>query len=194
MHKVIFVPGLGDYNKNLPYLEKLWRKDGIDIEAFDSSWKNKTEIFEEKLARLTKRIDTLSKTGEKISLIGTSAGGSLVINAYGATKTKIHRLITVSARLLEGRKVFPPLSLAASGYPAFKDAVLSSEALLPTFTHTDKEKILTTQSLFWDEIVPISTMSISGVRKIKIPVPFHRYSIAATVTVYRKHLINFIQS
>lgn len=191
MQNVIFVPGLGDKVHFAKLVTKLWKSDEICIFVFDTQWKSK-ETFVKKLARLIRQIDTLSKNDNKISLIGMSAGGSLVINAYAQRKDKIHKLITVSSRLLKGKEAFPSLSLASLGFPSFKESVTRCEVLLASFRLTNKAKLMTTQSLLYDGIVPLSTMTIPGIKNLKIPIPFHSLSIAATLTIYRKQIINFL--
>lgn len=191
MHTVILVPGLGDYNTGLSLIVKLWAKENINIQIHLAPWENKKEDLKKKLERLVKKIDVLSKNGHKVSLIGTSAGGSFVLNAFALKKDKIHKVITVSPRLLKGRRVFPTLSYAAQGYPVFEESVLACEAFIPSLTKKDKEKIMISQSVF-DEIVPFATQQITGARTLKVYIPFHILSIGAAMTISRKTLINFI--
>lgn len=194
MQPVIFVPGLSDATFWATPLQAIWRKNGFDLHIHTVSWKQKEESFEEKLARLIQKIDVLSKNNTKISLIGTSAGGSFAMNAFALRKTKVHKLITISARLQKGNAIIPSLQLAAFGYPAFYQSVITCGENIDNFSKEDKEKMLTIQSLFFDEIVPLTTSRISGIQNMKIPIPFHTPSIIGALTFYRSKIISFLQT
>ncbi len=193
MHQVIFVPGLGDNNLRLTSMLRSWRDEGISVDIHLAPWQKKQESYKAKLSRLLKKIDRITQNNKKVSLIGMSAGGSLVLNAYTLRKDKIHRIITLSSRLLKGAYVFPPLSIAAHGYPAFRDSVLSCEKFLLMLTTKDKRKIMTVHSRFFDEAVPASTASIPGATNLTIPFPFHVIAVGTTLFFYKKILIDFIK-
>ncbi len=191
-HSLIVVPGLGGKN---PYLKKVvnsWNKYGIKSYIHDVDWRDRKESFKTKLKKLVNQIDKLSKKGN-VSLLGTSAGGSAVLNAFSERKSKVHKIINVCGRLRKGINVFPSLDLAAITSPSFKESVLNCETVQKRFNSTDRKKIQTIRSLF-DQSVPISTMTIEGVRNERVFSVEHGLSISLAMTIYSKTIINFLKS
>lgn len=188
---LIIVPGLGGEN---PYLKKVansWSKYGIKTYIHNVNWRDGEKSFKPKLKRLVNQIDELSKKG-RISLLGTSAGGSAVLNAFNERKSKIHKVVNVCGRLRKGVNVFPSLNLATITSPSFKESVLVCEKIQKQLTKKDKAKIQTIQSLF-DQTVPISTMTIEGANNEQIFSIGHGLSISLAMTVYSKNIIRFLK-
>lgn len=81
-HHIIYVPGLGDYKtygQNIAI--QIWRLFGFRPHYFPLFWQD-VAGFKHKLDRLEKFIAGLQKSGDIVSLVGTSAGASAVLNAY----------------------------------------------------------------------------------------------------------------
>ncbi|KKR65079.1 MAG: hypothetical protein UU06_C0029G0001 [Parcubacteria group bacterium GW2011_GWB1_40_5] len=79
-HVAVIVAGLGGL-ENFPTLTSSWAKYGIETVHFKPMWKS-AESFENKLGRFLGFIDLLVSQGKTVSLVGTSAGGSMVVNAF----------------------------------------------------------------------------------------------------------------
>src|SRR6266542_6900779 len=88
VHHVIYVPGLGDH---MPHGQQLvpgyWRLFGVQGHYEPMHWNDKMP-FAPKLERLIARIDELAPDGP-VSLVGSSAGASAVLVAYGARLDKV---------------------------------------------------------------------------------------------------------
>jgi len=126
--------------------------------------------------------------------VGTSAGGSMVINACMKRKIKIHRVINVCGRVKEGDNVFPSLEIAARDFTAFIESVRQCEENLQHISSKDKTKIMTVSPWPFDGIVPMSCIPIVGAVNITLPVPFHMLGIGAALSFFRKPLIAFIKN
>lgn len=185
---VIIVPGLMDRVNGISFLIKNWNKSNVDMFIHAAPWEDK-EHFEPKLKNLVAQIDQLSKT-YKVSLIGVSAGGSMVINAFMQRKNKVKKVINVSGRLRVGG--FPSLKIAAKGRIAFKESVVLCEKYLTLFSQEDCKKIMTISPLF-DGVVPMSAIQVNGALNITIPVIFHSIANIFALTVFKKKLIEFIK-
>lgn len=192
-HTVLLVPGLGDRVPRHQWLTKFWKKEGMEVIIHTAHWNNTNEPFQPKLNRLIRHIDQIAHKNKKLTLIGTSAGGSLVINAFTKRPSKIHRVISVCGRVRKGNHVFPSLELAAKGFPAFTESVIACEKELPRLAKKDKEKIMTVRCSLVDVLVPMSCIQIEGATNMTVPIPFHILGIATALTVWRKKLIAFIQ-
>lgn len=188
-HHVIIVPGLGNRYWFFQWATRDWREKGLTVHFVPMAWE-KGKKLGPKLDKLTQKIDTLARSGN-VSLIGASAGASAVINAFSKRKKKVYKVINICGRLREGTHVFPPLALAALSSAAFKESVLRSERILPTFTKQERKRILTIRPLF-DEIVPGSTVPIPGVLNRRIIAIGHTISIALAITFFAKHILSFL--
>ena len=189
-HYVIVVPGLGDRNKLVSLAVKHWKKYGITPYVHVAPWKKK-EVLSAKLERLVSLVDKLSKKG-KVSLVGISAGGSMVLNAYAKRKQRIRAVINVCGRLKSGDKVFPSLDLASKGNPAFRESVLFCDESRHVLKKSDRKKVLTLRA-WYDEIVPGSTTILKGALNKRMPIVEHNAAIMFALSMYRKQIINFLQ-
>ena len=192
-HTVILVPGLGDRILRHTWFTRQWEKDGIKVVIHTAPWNKTEEKFEPKLDRLLQHIDQLSNPQTNLTLIGTSAGASLVINAFAKRKSKIHKVINVCGRVRKGNSIWLPLIIAAKGHPAFYESVIACENEISKLTTNDKAKIMTVSPWPIDGIVPMSCVPINGATNLSIPVPFHALGIGAALSFFRSHLINFIK-
>lgn len=191
LHKVIIIPGLGDDLTKLRWVTKHWIKYGLEPVLYSIQWRSGDKHFKPKLDKLIKTIDDLTSRGDKVSLLGTSAGGSAVVNAFCARRNKIHKVINVCGRLRKGNGVYPTLDFASRSSLAFKESVLLCEENQKLISDRDSKRILTVRALY-DETVPISTATILGVRNDQIFSIGHVFSIVLSMTFLSKRLVNFL--
>ncbi len=190
---VIIIPGLGDDASKLEWVTKHWDKSlNIVPIVYSMGWKNK-KSFHTILLKLLLLIDKVYKQYKTLSLIGTSAGGSAVINAFCEKKNKIYKVINVCGRLRRGENVFPSLDTASIKSPSFKESVLLCEKNIQNLTSHDKLKILTIRPLF-DEVVPTSCVPISGAENKIIISLEHVVSIILCFTIYVSKIVNFLKT
>ncbi|MDO8429191.1 MAG: hypothetical protein Q7S88_01045 [Candidatus Daviesbacteria bacterium] len=191
-HSVIIIPGLGDRYLSTKLSTVDW-KNRLDLNPYIhlAPWKDDEE-FHFKLKRLTDLIDYLVSQGS-VSLVGISAGWSLVVNAYSQRREDITRLVNVCGRGSAGKNVRPNLTYSAKKSPAFKQSVLAAEKVLPTLSDSDLRKIMTIRGLY-DEAVPLSTIPILGAKNIQIPSLGHVPTITIAMTIARGPMVKFLQS
>lgn len=80
---LIIISGLGDNTTFLRLFTSHWRNDSnvkIHYEKFD--WKDPSISFEKRLQELNEIINYHYSKKQRVSLLGTSAGGSAVINLF----------------------------------------------------------------------------------------------------------------
>ena len=192
-HTAIIVLGLGDDNIYTPILAWRWEQQGIKIAIFQTKWKS-DEDYQSKLNRLENLIDKESQDN-RVSLIGTSAGGSLVINAYAQRKNKINKIITICSRLKKGQtEGFRGFDERTQNYPAFRESVILAEENVATFSKEDRKNIMTVHAWLGDELVPVNTSTIDKAKNIIVPTGEHVISIASSLTIFSRPLIEFIAS
>src|SRR5688572_1167244 len=98
-HYILIVPGLGDHLLMTNLSTKFWKIDDGKLEIWLANWKNDAEGFDSKYARLLKKITQLQKKADHISLIGISAGASLVGNVYIQNPRLINKVVNICGRL-----------------------------------------------------------------------------------------------
>jgi hypothetical protein len=190
-HVVILVPGLSDNYSFSLILIWWWKQQGINLVVFETNWKS-DENYQTKLDRLLNLIDKESENN-RVSLVGTSAGGSLVINTYNQRKDKIHKIITVCSRLRKGKiNGYRGFEKVTKNYPAFKESVIKTEINEKIFSKEDRQKIMTIHALLGDELVPANTTTINQAKNIIVPMGGHMISIASNMTIFSRPLIKFI--
>lgn len=183
-HKVIIVPGLNGDTNNIYRLTRKWpEKYGLNPVMASIDWKD-GEDFEPKLRRLTSLIDRFADQGDTISLVGCSAGGSGVMNAFVERKDVITCVVNNGGFLRPGTaKGLRSFEQRTAFSPAFGESILRFSELEPTLTPEDREKILTVRPLF-DELVPPETVVISGAMNTTVPMLGHVLGLALALVKY----------
>ena len=193
-HFIIFVLGLGDDSRGLGFLSNHWRKHGFTPKIFSFSWRDGKK-FQPKLERLLSLIDNLSQKGRLVSLVGTSAGGSAVLNAFQKRKNQIHRVVNICGRLRTGSTTgFRSFSSKTSSSPAFAESIKLFERREHLLSPADRAKIMTVRPAFGDELVPPDTVGITGSSNITIPSVEHVLSITLSLTLFSKKILCFLNS
>lgn len=192
-HHVIIVPGLNNGVKlrKIFASTKTWDQYGLFVTVHIAPWDD--QDFATKIAALLKKIDTLVAQGHQVSLIGISAGGSLVMNAYLSRKKYIHKVVTICARLRIGSKKFPDIHFAKRFYPAYAESVLFCESGIARLNMRDKKNIMTVRGVI-DELVPVTTMIINDATNICLPIGIHFLVMAYALTIDKKKIINFLKN
>lgn len=189
-HHILYIPGFGDHNSTtqLKILKK-WNKFGVKTHFITINWAD-NEPFEAKLGRVLEQIDELNKPGNKISLVGVSAGGSMAINAYMTRKDKISGVVFICAKLRN------PEGVNASYFrknPAFRKSVFMAGANVDKLTESDKAKMMTIHS-FFDGLIPLRDSQIPSVKNQTLPVLFHVPTIFFATTLFKRTTISFLKT
>lgn len=191
-HVVIVIPGLGDAVQRLSLLTHHWTSYGLTPIVYPLWWYDKKD-FNPKLNALITLIDQYIKNGDKISLVGASAGASAVLNAFIERKDNIHKIIAVCGRLRMGdQRGFRSFLSRTKESQSFAQSVQLFEGREHELTNNDKEKIMTVHALFGDELVPADTATLAGAHNIVVPMFEHVLSIALSLTLFSKPLIEFL--
>ncbi len=192
---VIIVPGLGDDSRKLQWATNHWRRYGLDPIVYSVGWHDGESEFQPKLKRLVDLIDKLSAKHDVVSLVGTSAGGSAVINAFIERRDIIHKVINVCGRLRIGSYTgFRSFEARSATSHSFAQSIQLCESGLESLSNNDKLKIMTVRAMFGDELVPADTTIIKGAYNTQVPTPEHVFSIGMALTVLSKPLIVFLKS
>jgi len=190
-YHVIYLPGVND-QKNAPIQIKAlgkWRKFSLEPHFEYLGW-NQSEPYQEKLNKILKMVDSLTATGQAISIIGVSAGASLAVNLFTERKDKITAVVLICG------KINNPQTLGDNykkQNPALLDCVSASDQNAKALQPQDKQKMLTIRPLF-DGTVAKSDSVIAGVKNQNILSLLHAPSIYLALTLYKRFTINFLKS
>src|SRR3989344_8807022 len=190
-HHLVVIPCLCGRNLLFDRAVNAWSRFGFIPHPYEMTWKD-NKGFSPKLARLLKTVDDLQINDSIVSLVGTSAGGSMALNAFYERQDSIHRVINVCGRLRSGVNVFPTLDQAAKSSPSFKESVLRCEDKESDLSVQARGKIMTIRALL-DEVVPTSTSTIQGARNLQIYSVEHMFSIAVAMTICARPMVEFLK-
>lgn len=191
VHHVIYVPGLDDSRKGYELLINRWKIYSIMPHVYRVGWTDGEENFEPKLKKLVIEINNLIKQKQTVSLVGGSAGGSAVMNAF-LKQPKINAVVSICGRLKTGENVSPSLEWAARNSPAFKSSVLMFEKKEPSMKKEQRDKVLTLSPL-WDEIVPRTTIPLQGATNKTLPSFEHVITGFLGMTLFSPIVLGFIK-
>lgn len=190
-HHIIFVPGL---NGSKPLFDKAaesWGRFGFIPHSHQMVWKD-NKHFKPKLKNLLGEIDKLLGKDGVVSLVGTSAGGSMALNAFYERQRSIHKVVSICGRLRAGQNVCPTLKWAARESVSLQESVNLCEKNQAKLTPLSLKKVMTLHPVF-DEVVPISTTILRGAKNIQIPFIEHVLSISLAMTVFTKPIVDFLK-
>jgi pimeloyl-ACP methyl ester carboxylesterase len=187
-HHVIYIPGLGDHRpRGQQLVPKYWRLFGVEGHYCAMHWNDK-EPFKPKLARLLTKIDNLAKDGSRVSLVGTSAGASVVLLAFAARPEKVTGVVCISGKINNPPAEHPRYI----ENPAFKESLFKLQQTLPKLSSDMRAHIMSIHPL-WDREVPPADTIIPGTHERLIPVAGHVASIGAALAFYTPVIINFLK-
>jgi pimeloyl-ACP methyl ester carboxylesterase len=190
-HHVILVPGLRDGQQPLLKLVLLnWRLNDLAAELHLAPWTDVKEKLDDKLARLVSLVE--SYQADKVSLVGISAGGSLVLNAFIKRPKLVSHVVTVCApiRVILGQKPKGDALLEAN--PALRASLESCERGIGQLSAKDKHQVLTIRSAH-DQLIADQAVLLDGATNIKISGFNHTLGIFTAFVVENKRILDFIK-
>jgi pimeloyl-ACP methyl ester carboxylesterase len=188
---VIYVPGLGDSDKltGQRLLVSTWRLWGVKPYVCQMKWGD-GEAFAPKFERLLALIDTLAAGGNKVSLVGVSAGAGTTINAFAARKDKVNGVVCICG------KVNNPQSIGGryrSENPAF---VKSAEQVQPSLDKLDfkldRTRVQSRYAIF-DGVVTREDSQLAGGVNKTVPGIGHVFTIATQLLFGAPYFLRFLE-
>jgi hypothetical protein len=183
-HYVLIAPGLNGRVDGIDIVTKSWpNRFGLRPESIPIPWKDDSHFYPH-LTRITERIDELTKQGHKVSLIGTSAGGSAMLNAFLDRKRDVYKVVNICGFSLPV-DTHGPRSFINRGKTslAFRESVKRFDKSKANLTAQDLHRIMTVRSLM-DELVPPSATQIEGAINKRVYMVEHIASIAVALMFY----------
>ena len=174
--KIIIIPGIFKREGLLNQFKLYCDKQNIDAEFFRIKWLAEG-IYKANEKELLQKINDYSSEYSKIYLIGTSAGGSVAVNAFLKSNGLVSKVVCICAPLKEEGFT---LALGELISDKFKDSLSIAVRSLRLLDKRQKEKILAFIPKY-DELVPLQSMKFSGIRYKQIDSSEHLLSIAKVI-------------
>ncbi|HSW81133.1 MAG TPA: hypothetical protein VLG40_01935 [Candidatus Saccharimonas sp.] len=191
-HHIIYIPGLGDKRVNKlgqKLLIRLWRhRFRVSAECFIVGWADQKSTLQSKLDQVHQKIIEAKQRGYIVSLVASSAGGSLAINALARHHNDIHRTAIICGALASADKVAPEVYKLN---PMFKESMVALPASFKKLTPHMRHNILSVKPLH-DSIVNPKYQSIKDAPVLQMPTSGHIYSIVIALTRYSRAIVDFV--
>jgi pimeloyl-ACP methyl ester carboxylesterase len=188
-HHVIYVPGLGDHkSQGQEIVPRTWRMYGVVGHYLPMNWRDK-QAFKSKLQCLLDKIDSVSADGSPVSLVGTSAGASVVLLALAARPDKVAGTVCICG------KINHPETIGRERYienPAFEESMSLLQAVLPEIKAKYAGRIMSIHPLY-DGTVPVRDTIIPGTCEKTVWLVGHAFSILMTLVFGSGMMLRFLK-
>jgi hypothetical protein len=170
----LYINGLGDGQTTTKdkAVKWWWQRAGQDIQHAHINWYD-DKTLEDKLKSVEQKVDEMLHSFGSVAIIGSSAGGSLALNAFYRLKDKNVCAVITHGRLRAGnytdnqRNSLHHRAHLDTDMPSqsFFDSVTMAESeVIPRLSDEDKERLLVLTQLT-DLVVPMECMGIEGVQQ-----------------------------
>jgi hypothetical protein len=189
-HIAVYLPGLNN-ERAAPVHKKMlstWRIFGVHVIYHPMLWSDK-QPFSEKIESILKEVDEYIVSGNKVSIIGTSAGASAAINVHASRRNNIHKVVCICGKLRNPNTI----SYSFAENPAFEQSLEILPKSLDNLSKNDLAKILSLRPLV-DGIVPPGDTIIKGSRNSLMPILGHGNGITYALTLGTWRITRFLKS
>lgn len=185
-HIVLYFPGLGDhYDSGRRWALKIWRLWGIDARLVPLRWYSGGS-YDDKLKLAKEAIRSAFAEGAHVTLIGESAGASLVLNV-ASSFPDVHRIITIAGVNSSKLSISPVIQRRS---PSFRDSAhqvsVSLAKLNPQVIHTFHG--------FIDGSVPADFSRIRNATSHRVPAIGHLLTIGICLTIFSPYIARIIKN
>ncbi|MDB5175691.1 MAG: hypothetical protein JWM81_549 [Candidatus Saccharibacteria bacterium] len=197
----LYINGLGDGTTTLKdkIVHWWWKRKSLDIHYAHINWYD-GKSFEDKLQAVHQMVNTMLHDFGGVAIIGSSAGGSLALNAFSQLKTKNVCAVIAHGRLRAGnynnRNSMHHRAHLDTPRPSrsFYDSVMYAEKeVIPSLSDDEKMRLLVLSQLT-DLVVPLECMGIEGVEEHHSLVFGHSGGFVAHFLSDRDIISTFAQS
>lgn len=184
------MPGLGDSRAfGQKIAVKTWLLYGVKPRTFQMKWASDTETYQSKEAALLTQVDLLMQQGHSVSLVGSSAGASAVLNAF-VDRPTIQGVVVICGKIQRPEAVRDALY---GQNPAFRESMSKLNITLKRLTDEQRSRIWSIRPIV-DFTVPVADMRIQGVRQGFIPTIGHAPSIGFAITLGAYNCLRFLKN
>ena len=184
-HIVLYFPGLGDsYDSSRQWALHIWRLWGVETRLVPLKW-YAGGSFDDKLSLAKGMIEQALREDASVSLVGESAGASLVANVAGLYPD-LHKIVTIAGVNSSHLSISPIIQRRS---PSFDE---SAKRVSKAFLETDPQKIHTFYG-FMDGSVPIAFSRVTGARSHRVLAIGHLLTIIVCLTILSPYIAKIIK-
>lgn len=181
---IIYIPGLGDrYDPIRRTCLRLWRFYGVRVTMVPMRWTS-SETYPDKRARVEEIMHL--HAGEKVLLMGESAGGSMALATYAKHTDVLAGLVTLCGKNTHPDNVSPGIYRRN---PAFRDSMLQAEAAAAQLPRAERGNFVSVVP-WYDPVVPVSDTMLPDCQKVTLPAVGHLVSILCMLTVFAPIIVH----
>lgn len=189
--RVIFVPGLGDRLPPLVHLQRealrAWRALGVRTTMFRVRWSSDA-TFEERLDRLDAMVERYERRGERVALMGASAGAGAVLAAY-ARRRSIVAVVIIAGKFIEPEDIIAPV---LEHNAPFAQSLATVPRLLEQLGPDDRARILSLRSAR-DGVVDDEDTLLEGAVNETMRVVGHVIAIGYALVFQARRVVRFLR-
>lgn len=183
-HAIIYIPGLGDhYDPFRRRALRAWSLFGVSAQLVPMRWYS-DETYEDKYQRASATIDEILRRGDRITLIGESAGGSMAINLF-ARHPQIVSAVLVAGVNQADAPVSPYTLRKAPAFGQSKQVIQNS---LMQLTSERLQRIHTVSGIV-DHTVNVQHSYVAGAHNHRVFAVGHLVTITLCLTLYSWYII-----
>ncbi|MFJ3403029.1 hypothetical protein [Promicromonospora sp. NPDC090134] len=189
--RLIYVPGLGDRMPPLVHLQRealrTWRALGVRTTMFRVRWSSDAS-FEERLDRLDALVDQFEQRGERVALMGASAGAGAVLAEY-ARRRSIVAVVIIAGKFLEPEDIIKPV---LEHNAPFAQSLSAVPKLLEELGPEDRARILSLRSAR-DGVVDDEDTLLEGAVNETMRVVGHVIAIGYALMFRARRVVRFLR-
>ncbi|MFI9485175.1 hypothetical protein ACIG47_02185 [Promicromonospora sp. NPDC052451] len=189
--RVIFVPGLGDRLPPLVHLQRealrTWRALGVRTTMFRVRWSSDA-TFQERLDRLDALVEQCERRGERVALMGASAGAGAVLAEY-ARRRSIVAVVIIAGKFLEPEDIIKPVLRRNA---PFAESLSTVPKLLEELGPDDRARILSLRSAR-DGVVDDEDTLLEGAVNETMRVVGHVIAIGYALMFRARRVVRFLR-
>ncbi|MCP2263397.1 S9 family peptidase [Promicromonospora thailandica] len=189
--RVIFVPGLGDRLPPLVHLQRealrTWRALGVRTTMFRVRWSSDAS-FQDRLDRLDEMVERYEQRGERVALMGASAGAGAVLAAY-TRRRSIVAVVIIAGKFLEPEDIIKPV---LDRNAPFAQSLATVPKLLEELGPDDRARILSLRSAR-DGVVDDEDTLLEGAVNETMRVVGHVLAIGYALMFQARRVVRFLR-
>lgn len=189
--RVIFVPGLGDRIPPVVHLQRealrTWRALGVRTTMFRVRWSSDAS-FQDRLDRLDAMVERFEQRGERVALMGASAGAGAVLAEY-ARRRSIVAVVIIAGKFLEPEDIIKPV---LDRNAPFAQSMSAVPKLLEGLGPEDRAKILSLRSAR-DGVIDDEDTLLEGAVNETMRVVGHVIAIGYALMFRARRVVRFLR-
>ena len=191
-HRVIYIPGIGDRRPGFNWLQQAflttWLVHGLFGRLFIVDWIS-DRPFEERFDELLALIDESDARGERVSIVGASAGASTVLLAMLARPNKLTGAVTICGQIGGTAALHGP---AAARNPRFRHSLHVMQQDIARLSPIERQRVMTLRPRA-DRIVPPTEAVLPGATNHEMPVSGHMVGIGFGLLFEAHRIARFLR-